>query len=242
MSSIIHFTAKFDTLTKILTDKSFKLKYCREVFYLADRISSSAVHPMVSFSEHTISSIDKKNITYGRFGVGLKRQWVDKMKIHPVLYLDRNSHVAIALSDLLKARRKNAEVALAPLVKLSIMTIKCFTKNAVGYNSYFEMEDFNFKAEKEWRYVPKKSDIGNNLISRTKKTYDEKPDFYNSKLEKYQLSFKKEDIEWIFVQTIQERNQISETFGIDKALIKISGWTTQLRKAKVSKSKIYNNG
>ena len=121
------------------------------------------------------------------------------------------------------------------------MTIKCFTKNAVGYNSYFEMGNFNFKAEKEWRYVPKKSDIGENLISRTKKKYDERPNFYNSKLEKYPLRFTRKDIEWVFVQTIQERNEISQAFGIDKAMIKISGWTTQLKKAKVAKSRTDRN-
>lgn len=236
MNSIIHFTEQFETLSKILDDGALKLKYCREVFYLADRVSSSAVHPMVSFSEQAISSIDNKNITYGRFGIALKRKWVQEMKLHPVLYLDRDSHVAEALSDLLKARRKNAKKALSPNVRLSIITIKCFTKNAVGYNSFFKMKNFNFKEEKEWRYVPKKTDIGDSLISQTKSKYDKAPNFYNSKLDKYPLKFAKTDIQWVFVINEHQRHEVAEKFGLDKNIIKISAWTTDLQKAKVKKS------
>jgi hypothetical protein len=157
MGSVIHFTEKFNTLKSILSEYSFRLYYCREVFYLGDEISSSAVHPMVSFSEQVVRNINSKNITYGKFGIGLRKEWIEKKKLHPVLYLDRNSHVAKALSDLLKARRKKAEIELAAHVRLSIMAIKCFTKNAVGFNSYFKMDNFNFRAEKEWRYVPTNS-------------------------------------------------------------------------------------
>jgi len=226
MSSIIHFTDDFKILSNIIKERSFRLFYCREVFYLADKVSSSAVHPMVSFSEQVIKSIDKRTITYGKFGIGLKKEWVEKMKLHPVLYLDRDSYVAKALADLLKARRKNAIVELAPHVKLSIITIKCFTKNAIGYNSYFNLENFNFKAEKEWRYVPQKSDIGNNLVSQTKRLYDKRPGYYNTKLEKFSLKFTFNDIEHIFVETSKQRAELVHTFGLSKNIIKISNWKT----------------
>ncbi|WP_343524138.1 abortive infection system antitoxin AbiGi family protein [Pedobacter sp.] len=232
MSSIIHFTKEYNVLRSILTDCSFTLKYCREVFYLADKISSNAVHPMVCFSEQIIKNIDKKNITYGKFGIGLSKEWSEKAKVHPVLYLDRNSHVANALSLLLKARRKNADVELAPDVRLSIMTIKCFTKNSIGYNSYFKMENFDFKSEKEWRYVPTKTDIDNNLISRNKKQYDRNPKLYNDKIRKFPLKFSTNDIEYLFVETEEQRREISKEFGINMNIIKISKWTTQLKKAK----------
>lgn len=189
MASIIHFTKEFETLKSILTESSFRLRYCREQFYLGNKPSSSAVHPMVSFSNQVLKSIDKKNITYGKFGIGLKKRWVETKKLHPVLYIDRNSHLANALSDLLEARRKNAKTELAPHVKLSIMTIKCFTKNAIGYNSYFKVHNFNFRVEKEWRYVPTKSGIGGNLISQTKRLYDKRPDYYNQKLNNFPLHF-----------------------------------------------------
>mgnify|MGYP003574867465 CR=1 FL=1 len=235
MASTIHFTKKFETLKSILTESSFRLKYCREQFYLGDKLSSSAVHPMVSFSNQVLKSIDKKNITYGRYGIGLKKSWVEKKKLHPVLYIDRNSHLANALVDLLRARRKNARIELAPHVKLSIITIKCFTKNIIGYNSYFKINDFNFRVEKEWRYVPTKSDIGGSLISQTKKLYDERPDYYNRKLNDFPLQFTAEDIECIFVETEKQRSIIAENFGIAKSIIKLSKWSTDLKKVKGEK-------
>jgi hypothetical protein len=187
---------------------------------------------MVSFSKYNIKTINKKNITYGKFGIGLKNNWVVRKKLHPVLYLDKNSHVANALSKLLEARRKKANVELTRDVKLSIMTIKCFTKNSVGYNSYFKSANFNFKSENEWRYIPSKSEIGNNHISKTKKIYEINPDFYNEKLKEFPLKFKISDIECIFVETEKQRKEISVLLGIDKAIIKISNWKSEMKKAR----------
>lgn len=238
MNTIIHFTKEFNTLKSILEESSFRLKYCSEVFYLADKISSKAVHPMVCFSEQKVRTINKRNITYGSFGIGLKKSWVDKKKLHPVLYLDRNSHVANALSKLLKARRKNAEIELAPVVRLSIITIKCFTKNAIGYNSYFKMADFDFKAEKEWRFVPTKAEIGNKLISRTQKYHDKNPNKYNDQLRQFPLHFSKNDIECLFVRTEKQREELTTEFGIDKNIIKISTWSTELKKAKADSAQL----
>lgn len=224
MSSIIHFTGEYDNLKSILSERAFRLKYCREVFYMDKSIVSSAVHPMVSFSEQSLKSLHKKKITYGKFGIAMKKAWVSAKKLHPVLYLDGNSTVANALALLLKARRKNANTQLAPQVRLSIMTIKCFIKNASGYNSYFRQNNFDFKSEKEWRYVPTKTDISNNLISQTKSRYENRPNYYNDKLEKFPLRFRSSDIEYLFVETEKQRTEISETFKIDKRIILLSKW------------------
>lgn len=234
MSSIIHFTEKYETLKSILTEQSFRLKYCNEVFYLGDKIASKAVHPMVSFSDQIIKNIDRKHITYGKFGIAMNKSWVSSKKLHPVLYLDKNSTVANALTQLLKARRDKTETQLTSPVKLSIMTIKCFTKNAVGYNSYFGIKDFNFKTEKEWRFVPTKPDINNNLISQTKSVYDKRPNYYNDKLKAYPLKFKNSEIDYIFVETKIQQDEISKLFKIDKNKILLSEWSIELRKRKAS--------
>nr|WP_294895056.1 abortive infection system antitoxin AbiGi family protein [uncultured Pedobacter sp.] len=243
MSSIIHFTEKYDTLKSILTEQSFRLKYCNEVFYLGDKVASKAVHPMVSFSEQIVKNIDRKYITYGKFGIAMNRSWVTAKKLHPVLYLDKNSTVANALTLLLKARRDKTETQLTSLVKVSIMTIKCFTKNAVGYNSYFDINDFNFKTEKEWRFVPTKSDINNNLISQTKSLYDKRPKYYNDKLKAYPLTFKRSEIDYIFVETKVQQDEISTLFKIDKNRILLSKWSTELRKRKaITSANLSKNG
>ena len=228
MKSIIHFTSEFEVLATILSTKSLKLYYCKEDFYLGNRRVSSAVHPMISFSEYFVKSINKKKITYGKFGIGFKKAWVSKNKLHPVLYVDNTSLIAASLADLLKARRKNATSKLATNIRLAIMTIKCFTKNSNGYNSYFKVEDFDFKSENEWRYVPTKKQIDGKLISQSKSKYLAKPDYYNNQLNKFFLKFSVADIEVIFVSTEKQRQVIADLISIESDKILISKWTTQL--------------
>jgi len=72
---IIHFTKKFEFLNSILHSKSFRLKYCCE--YIGDekgKIVSNAAHPMVSFSEFNDNDLKNKPITYGRYGIALKKR------------------------------------------------------------------------------------------------------------------------------------------------------------------------
>nr|MDC2856783.1 abortive infection system antitoxin AbiGi family protein [Ningiella sp. W23] len=71
---IIHFTKKFEFLNSILDSKSFRLKYCCE--YIGDekgKIVSNAAHPIVSFSEFDDNELEHKKVTYGRYGIALKK-------------------------------------------------------------------------------------------------------------------------------------------------------------------------
>lgn len=226
MSSIIHFTKCFENLTGILNLKGFNLFYCSEDFNLGDTVISSAVHPMVSFSQQNINSIDEQTITYGRYGIGFKRSWVKGKQIHPVMYMDKNSTVARHLSRLLKARRNTTSRRLPPEVRLSIMMIKCFTKKRIGYNSNLKESDFDFYREKEWRYVPEKLDIEGNLISVSTRMYTQKKEHYNSQLKQYPLTFNISDIENVFVKDDSEKKKVSKTYDIDPSIIYLSGWRT----------------
>lgn len=226
MKHIIHFTPEFDNLKKIIISNCLKLHYCKEEFYLGTKKISSAAHPMVSFSEYDIRKIDKENITYGKLGIAFTKSWIYKQKIHPVLYIDKDSIIAQSLASLLIARRKKATEQLSSNIRLSIITIKCFTKNAQGYNSYLKMNNFDFRSENEWRFVPTKKQIGNKLISQDRKKYIAKQDFYNQQLEPYSLNFSLSDIEYIFVETKEQITQIQKIISIDTSRIIISNWTT----------------
>lgn len=224
MRYIIHFTSKFSNLKSILSDNSLRLHYCKEDFCLGEKKVSSAVHPMVSFSQYNIKTIDKKQITYGMFGIAFTNSWVKRNKMHEVLYVNSDSVIANSLSDLLKARRKGATEQLSANVRLSIMMIKCFTKNARGYNSYLRESNFDFKKENEWRYVPTKKQIGGKFISLSKNKYIAKPDFYNDQLVDYSLKFTIKDIEYIFVKTLKQSLEVQKITSLDKSRIRISQW------------------
>ena len=185
---------------------------------------------MVCFSEYYTGTIDNKNITYGKYGIGFKDNWIKRKKIHEVLYVERDSIIAEALASLLRARRKKAEVQLSEDVRDSIITIKCFTKNTVGYNSYFNVPNFIFRNENEFRYVPTKQQIKGNLISCSKTKYLAKKDFYNQKLLPYSLKFSLSDLRFIFVETEEQKEEIMQMLPFQASLIIISNWSTDLKK------------
>lgn len=223
MKYIIHFTREFSVIEKILETSSLKLTYSGEIFQLGIQKISSAAHPMVCFSEYSLAELQERTITYGSYGIAFSREWVKKKKIHPVLYIDKNSIVAKSLAGLLRARRNKLK-DMPDALKMQIMTIKCFTKNIVGYNSYFDKHNFNFREEQEWRFVPQKVQIGNGLISQGLKKFLEKKKSYNDKLIAFPLKFDIDDIEYVFVKTHKEQQIIRDKFNISKNKLLISDW------------------
>lgn len=225
MKYLIHFTTDFKNLENILDTFSLKLSYCQEEFYLGDKKISSAAHPMVCFSEYDTKELLAKTITYGCYGIAFHWSWVLKRKIEPVLYLFNRSAAANALADLLKARQNNVE--LPSRLRLPIMTLKCFTKNAVGYNSCMRIKDFKFHEENEWRYVPRKNEIGGGLISQNRSTYLRNKNYYNKKLEPYSIGFTLKDIAVVYVKNMTDKTLLSKTIGLDARKIKVAPWKTK---------------
>ncbi|PLB19946.1 MAG: DUF2743 domain containing protein [Flavobacteriaceae bacterium FS1-H7996/R] len=179
---------------------------------------------MISFSEYNISTIDNERITYGKYGIGFSKDWAKNNNVGPVLYVGTTSVAAKGMNILLKARRKTNNEKLPGKIRLAIMEVKTFMKNEKGYNSKFKEENFDFKAENEWRFVPRKSDIDNYLISQNQRTYLKNRDKHNKMLEKYPLRFKREDIQILFVSNASEKDELINTFGLDVEIIKISNW------------------
>jgi Protein of unknown function (DUF2743). len=219
---LIHFTKEFDYLISIISSRSFRLRYCAE--YFGDELRnpiSKAAHPMVSFSDYSDDDLVNKKITYGTFGISLDKTWAVRNKLSPVNYIERNSQAASGLIALLKARQKGL---LPSHLRLAVMQLKCFTKHVYGFNSHFECDNFDFKAENEWRFVPSKSDIGGNYISLNQKTYEDNKAKYNDRLLPYSLRFLDNDIKFIYVATENQRMFIFENFHISLDKIKIFTW------------------
>ncbi|EJH8474816.1 hypothetical protein NF459_004648, partial [Escherichia coli] len=167
---LIHFTSDYGKISSILRSQYLLLKYCRETFSNTKGIiASSAAHPMVSFSNYDEDELIKTPITYGHFGIQFKWEWVKENNISPVIYMQNNSPAAEGLEALLNERKKNK--LLSPKIRLAIMKLKCFTKNAVGNNSKMKDTDFDFTREKEWRFVPTLKQIDGNRISENRSTY-----------------------------------------------------------------------
>lgn len=222
---ILHFTKELKTIESILKSSSFKLEFCSEYFGDKNRIVSNAAHPMVCFSEYTDSELESRNITYGGYAVALSKTWARINGLSPVLYVEKNSQAAIGLGTLLKERQKHGKDAIPQKLRLPIMQVKCFTKHETGYNSYFDCDDFCFKSENEWRYVPTKTQIGGGYISLNRRTFLKNKERYNSRLSSFPLRFNHSDIVAIYVQTNDQAVELKMQFKDLASKIKLSNWS-----------------
>lgn len=164
-NSIIHYTDSFPILTSIVKE-GFKITYCSEVLKLGSRGASNAAHPMISFCDIPLSDSKQHFDAYGKYGIGLTKQWAKKMGVNPVIYVDRNSLFADVLSELLKERRKE-KTNLTQKQKNEILKIKSYAKNYSGplKRKSINNPDYKFYDEREWRLVPNKNQMNNALFS-----------------------------------------------------------------------------
>jgi len=223
---LIHFTRQFETLVSILESNSFLVRYCGEYFGdSTGKVISRAAHPMVSFSDYSHEELSAKQVTYGGYGVALHKKWAVKNKLSPVNYVEKNSPAAQGLISLFRARQRGK---LPSNLRLSVIQLKCFTKHVYGYNSYFCTDNFNFKAENEWRFVPSKKQIGGNRISENYSTYKKSEDKYNRRLEPYALKFVNADIKYVYVQSEAEKEYLVKSLVLSPTKIKLAQWKQQI--------------
>lgn len=86
--SVFHFTEKLDTLKSILSDK-FYASYCIENFdFNGEKVQS--IIPMICFCDIPLKNVSQ-NTAYGKFGIGMSRDWAKKNGLNPVFYFEKES-------------------------------------------------------------------------------------------------------------------------------------------------------
>lgn len=197
-NSIIHYTTDFEVL-KLILKEGFKIKYCAERLRLG-RGSSNAAHPMISFCDIPLSDSKQHFDAYGRYGIGLAKEWAVENGVNPVLYIDHSSLFAVSLYELIKNRRDN-ESNLTKEQKSHILQIKSYAKNYSGHlkRKSVDISDYKFYDEREWRLVPKSKDINGVKFSVSLSSYEKDKEKYNSKISDCRIKFFAKDISYIIV-------------------------------------------
>lgn len=201
-NSIIHYTKSLDVLCKIL-DEGFKIKYCLENLALISKgKGSSAAHPMVSFCDIPLSEADKHFEAYGYYGIGLYKKWALENGLNPVLYIEKNSSMAISIHNMLVEIRgkKDSDIAY------DILKLKSFAKNYSGELNLGEVSSNNYKFydEREWRFVSEEENISGVSISISGNSYKNDKSKYNDKLSDFRLKFSPSDISYIIVEKVND--------------------------------------
>lgn len=84
-SSIFHYTNSLESLKSILSD-GFYPNYCKESFPHSKGIYYVGI-PMVSFCDIPVSLTDIFRRRYGKFALGLSKEWALEKNINPLLYV-----------------------------------------------------------------------------------------------------------------------------------------------------------
>lgn len=227
-SQLIHVTSKLAYIISMLEEQGLRLGYCGEQFSINYRKKpvSKKVHPMVSFTEQDKTNLFDSEITYGKYGIAFDPIWIIKNNIQPVMYVEQNSPVADSLAKLLRHRRG---LSKGHVLRSPIMTTACFVKNTIGFNSHGNhgkgMHDFLFKQENEWRYVPRKDQIGGGYISEDQSKYESNTKFYKDKILEHPLEFNRdEDIVCVYYENDSDEKEILDQFPQLENKVKKAPW------------------
>lgn len=203
-NSVIHYTGSFVKLKSILKE-GFKIKYCEEKLKLGGHLrgtlnGSNTAHPMVCFCDIPLSHSKKHSDSYGKYGIGLTKEWAFKNKLNPVLYIDRNSFIADMIHGLIKSEMQLQQV----------YRIKACAKNysgEVGVKGKYNPE-YRFYDEREWRFLPCEDDLEfkkcRSAFSLSSDQYIKNKDKYNNQISSYRLKFEANDISYLIVKSITQ--------------------------------------
>jgi hypothetical protein len=210
-NTILHTTDK-KGLLGILKDFYLKPTYCNEKILSGTNIINAAF-PMVSFSDFPISELKFRH-SYGRYGIGLSKNWARTNKLNPVLYVEKKSQL---ISDYFKQfssiKKSIGKIDTYNAWGETIIHLLSFMKNYEG-NLKIERLNINenkyrFSDEREWRFVPAMEELKKNKIpfyidgeyfSKNKKEC-------NEMLSPLKIPFSKENINYIIVDKEAEINE-----------------------------------
>lgn len=223
---LFKFMKQYEYLENILKNKSIAPRYYQELIdYLHIDGYKSLTFPMICFCDINLSRLNEHISYYGTFGIAFNKKWGIKNGIQCINYINSNSPLRKdfttlfnkALKSLMENDMTDDETEYFNYLSTNILFMKPLSGKMPREG---KLDDKNFTDEKEWRYVPKieKSD-GIQLILPPK--YEKYPNKYSdiiSKIDKLQLKFEFEDIEYIMVESSTDRKNLINFLMTDPSI------------------------
>ncbi len=195
--TLFHFTGKLEYLKGIL-QHGFHPRYCLEdLNWLVDQ---KVAYPMVCFCDIPLGRVDQHVANYGNYGIGMSRAWAVRKKLSPVIYLSKDSDLALSFNRLF-----NFLADADPDTKTdakSFLEIMRYIKPLTGAMNLKGVltHDVDFYQESEWRYVPVDEKIENGILEEEWKEAGV-PEASNELTRAHcLLDFKADDIRYLFVE------------------------------------------
>jgi hypothetical protein len=218
---LFHFTNK-KSLYAILTS-TFKVSYARERILGGTKIKEFAV-PMVSFSDLRLSELKDNIRTYGKFGIGLTKDWAIKNGLNPVMYASKES---LYTENFMKGIEEFFKIVMDSTdTSDKYETAYNNTINTLRYLKNYKGDlirpnkktkyDYVFANEREWRYVPPISDDILSFVPIDKIQTPQQKSKFNRKVSYIRLSFKPDDIKYLIVENDSDINALIEHLKLVK--------------------------
>lgn len=200
--TLFHFTEKKESLIGIL-ENNFKIFYCKETLILGGNIHTIRV-PMVSFCDIPLSQAKDHISKYGRYCIGMTKEWGLRKGLNPVLYLAQKSTISASYRFALQQYAEDpinewneSQKSLCDVLRyMKNYEADLYRKSTLIKNSY------RFSDEREWRFVPPHSSSCTMLIPY----HNDEEDSANcdDQLSDMRLSFEPNDIKYIIIDDENE--------------------------------------
>ncbi len=163
-NTLFHFTRSKEALLNILKGGLY-VRYCLEDYGDLFEDDSEIVLPMTCFCDIPLSQTKNHITNYGKYAIGLSKEWGIKNGVSPVLYAHKNSSTSIIIKNLqneikeiLKSEKlnkidfsdENTEFELGEKIRILSEGLIDFIKYIKPYQSNGEI----FYNEREWRFSP----------------------------------------------------------------------------------------
>ena len=189
--SLFHFTKRIDSLQSIL-ESGFWPRYCFEDI---SWVSGTDFYgsPMVCFCDISLTKLEGHSAFYGRFGIGMTREWGIANGLNPLLYVSSESIVRGAIKGLFANPCKEYESA-----KRDIIVTLAHTKPMTG-KMLIDGKTINkdFYEECEWRFL----DLSQIGIFPSEAPTPDVLESFNAKTRDYPLEFDLCDVRYLLVES-----------------------------------------
>jgi hypothetical protein len=208
-NTLFHFTSA-EALKSILISRHFLPSYSLEHFdniLPETSIYQTSYVPLVSFCDLTItqlSQISRHTDDFGKFGIGLKKEWGESKGISPVVYVHNTSYPSKSIYNLITTF--NSKSKSLPknefYVKVRERLIDFF-KFIKPYNGYWQknkklQQSIRYYDEREWRYSPTAARF--KVYAGKKRSNEAIVNRLSLELKKHtELSFDPDDIKFIII-------------------------------------------
>lgn len=212
---LFHFT-KLAGLKAILNDQGFRPDYSTETINNNGTDRKFAV-PMVSFCDLRLSELPVHMRKYGKFGIGMTKEWALINGLNPVAYVNKNSELTNNLlyglqgiHSLLTATTGLTDYATANQLNkdyMDLMNVQRYIKNYEGilHRKKRKAKKYRFADEREWRYVLPLDTVGVwPFVTEIDMNDPIKKGIHKGLLEPYRLNFDTKYVKYIIVTA--ERN------------------------------------